>query len=443
MFHDDYKIGWVCALPTELAAAASLLDEEHPTLPGRAQDDNIYIFGRLGQHNVVIACLPLGVMGVTSASRVAEQMRVSFPLLRFALLVGIGGGVPSTEHDIRLGDVVVSKPSERSSGVIQYDYGRTLDKGVTQLSGSLNRPPDVLLKALSTLQAQQMYKGSRIRDILALSVERRPDRVDACTRPDLDTDVLFPAEYSHTDPLEPHCHKCDPNRMIPRSQRMSSAVKIHHGLIASGNQVMRDGATRNRLGRELNVLCFEMEASGLMDSFPCLAIRGICDYADSHKNKAWQDYAAAVAAAYAAELLGVVPPQENALAHTSDASRPGRTMESRNDLRSETPVLNDAANKASSLHPSGELPFQLSDEQRFESLIRRLVTQEVGAILDRTIDPVPGSRAESDTDGSLNRRTGMYRLRTGKIAGKQNRVDVLEHLLQIERRNVEDLKQQL
>lgn len=50
-----------------------------------------------------------------------------------------------------------------------------------------------------------------------------------------------------------------------------------------------------------------MEAAGLMDNFPCLVIRGICDYSDSHKNKRWQEYAAATAAAYAKELLSVVP----------------------------------------------------------------------------------------------------------------------------------------
>jgi nucleoside phosphorylase len=46
-----------------------------------------------------------------------------------------------------------------------------------------------------------------------------------------------------------------------------------------------------------------MEAAGLMNSFPCLVIRGICDYADSHKDDLWQRYAAATAAAYAKELL--------------------------------------------------------------------------------------------------------------------------------------------
>jgi nucleoside phosphorylase len=73
--------------------------------------------------------------------------------------------------------------------------------------------------------------------------------------------------------------------------------------------VIKDGQFRDRIAQELGVICFEMEAAGLMDSFPCLVIRGICDYADSHKNKRWQPYAAATAAVHAKELLGVVKKQ--------------------------------------------------------------------------------------------------------------------------------------
>jgi nucleoside phosphorylase len=63
---------------------------------------------------------------------------------------------------------------------------------------------------------------------------------------------------------------------------------------------MRDAAKRDKVSSEPGgVLCFKMEAAGLMNSFPCLVIRGICDYADSHKNKRWQAYAVATAAAYA------------------------------------------------------------------------------------------------------------------------------------------------
>jgi nucleoside phosphorylase len=66
---------------------------------------------------------------------------------------------------------------------------------------------------------------------------------------------------------------------------------------------MKDAITRDELGQRHGVLCFEMEAAGLMNAFPCLVIRGICDYSDTHKNDKWQPYAAAAAASYAKELL--------------------------------------------------------------------------------------------------------------------------------------------
>lgn len=64
---------------------------------------------------------------------------------------------------------------------------------------------------------------------------------------------------------------------------------------------------RDCIAKELGVICFEMEAAGLMDILPCLPIRGICDYSDSHKAKEWQRYAAGTAAAYARELLEGIP----------------------------------------------------------------------------------------------------------------------------------------
>lgn len=97
-------------------------------------------------------------------------------------------------------------------------------------------------------------------------------------------------------------------RVAERQPRGNEEAVVHYGTIASGNQVMRDGATRDKVSSELGgILCFEMEAAGLMNSFPCLIIRGICDSADSHKNKNWQHYTAGTAAAYAKEVLSVIP----------------------------------------------------------------------------------------------------------------------------------------
>src|SRR5690242_6659188 len=97
---EDYTVGWVCALPIELAAAAEMLDEEHHDLPYDANDSNLYTLGCIGEHNVVIACLPAGQTGIKSAAVVATQMKSKFISIRFSLMVGIGGGVPSAESDI-------------------------------------------------------------------------------------------------------------------------------------------------------------------------------------------------------------------------------------------------------------------------------------------------------------------------------------------------------
>lgn len=131
-------------------------------------------------------------------------------------------------------------------------------------------------------------------------------------------DHLFEEDYLH-QAGQATCANCDIGRLITRPDREDESPTIHYGLIASGNLVMKDGVARERLRKELDVLCIEMEAAGLMDNFPCLVIRGICDYADTHKNNRWQPYAAAAAAAYAKELLCIIPGQMDAHAQVTTA----------------------------------------------------------------------------------------------------------------------------
>jgi nucleoside phosphorylase len=303
--YQDYTVGWICALPTEMAAARAMLDECHDPLQQDSQDDNNYTLGRIGGHNVVLACLPAGVTGTISAARVATQMLSNFKWLRFGLMVGIGGGVPSEKNDIRLGDVVVSKPIGTFGGVIQFDFGKTVQEGRFTRTGMLNRPPDVLLTALANLQAKHLMEGHELSKYLSEMVRRYPRMAIQFANPGIQHDSLYDAEYDHPE-KNATCSQCDASRLMNREARLSEDPVVHYGLIASGDQVMRHGATRDRLRRELDVLCFEMEAAGLMDRFPCLVIRGICDYADSHKNKRWQAYAAATAAAYAKEVLSII-----------------------------------------------------------------------------------------------------------------------------------------
>jgi nucleoside phosphorylase len=279
---EDYTVALVCALPIELAAVTAMLDEEHRDLPQDMNDTNIYSLGRIGEHNCVIAWLPAGQIGTNSAAAVAAQMRSKFVSIRFGLMVGIGGGVPSAEADIRLGDVVISQPYMQHGGVVQYDFGKTGPIGHFTRTGSLNSPPAVLLNALAKLQSNRLIDRSSLSVHLSRIVSLHPN----FARERAGADVLFESSYSHME--GPTCDGCSKERSVKRSPRWKEGVEVHYGTIASGNRVMKDGLTRDTLSRELGgVLCFEMEAAGLMNNFPCLVIRGICDYADSHKNKVW------------------------------------------------------------------------------------------------------------------------------------------------------------
>jgi nucleoside phosphorylase len=132
----------VCARPKEMVVARSMLDHIFSDLLLPPSDHNTYSLGRIGVHNVVIACPPKGDI-TTSAARVTTQMSSTFTSIRFCLMVGIGGSVPSRSHDIRLGDVTVSMPTDQHGGVIQRDFGKTTKGDRFERTGALNGPPTV------------------------------------------------------------------------------------------------------------------------------------------------------------------------------------------------------------------------------------------------------------------------------------------------------------
>lgn len=293
---EEYTVGWVCALPLEMAAARGMLDQIHPDLPQQdPKDHNSYILGEILGHKIVIACLPVGIYGTNPAATVANNLLRTFKSIRFGLMVGIGGGAPSPQHDIRLGDVVISQPSETLGGVIQHDRGKILPRGEFHRTGLYNTPPQLLLTALARLQATHMTEESRVPEFLAQLVTKSPKRQKGkFSYQGSLNDRLYQPDYEHVKPENATCGECDESKTVKRDDRDDTEPYFHYGIIASGNQVIKDGKTRERLSQEYGALCFEMEAAGLHD-FPCLIIRGICDYADSHKNKVWQEYAAATA----------------------------------------------------------------------------------------------------------------------------------------------------
>ncbi|KAF3231779.1 hypothetical protein TWF128_004494, partial [Orbilia oligospora] len=236
----DYSVGWVCAIPIELTAVLAILDETYPQLDAADGDTNSYKFGRIGSHNVVISCLPAGRYGVTNAGIVAAHMRSTFAKLRFGLMVGVGGGAPSGDNDIRLGDLVISQPAGVSGGVIQYDFGRAMENGEFLRIGSLNAPPSILLNAVAFIKAEDQAKlGQKISEI-AQEIEENDSKFQY---PGQETDILFRADYNHV-PGEGRqretCKSCDTSKVVPRPERKYDHPYFHYGIIASGNQVIKD-----------------------------------------------------------------------------------------------------------------------------------------------------------------------------------------------------------
>ncbi|KAJ5114064.1 hypothetical protein N7456_002598 [Penicillium angulare] len=354
--HSSYTVGWICALSKEQAAAFGMLDKNHPSLPKPPHDHNTYTLGSIGAHNIVIACLPKGRYGTCSASRVAAWMTSTFPSLRVGLMVGIGGGIPPK---VRLGDVVVSSPEGEFPGVVQWDMGKAGQSGQFKRTGALNNPPSALLTALSKIETSHVTHDSKISLYLDDLAKRFPKMKSQYTWSPYLKDPLTTEEglsflklkstvvsllgivwkfllgllgylvggQSLSSPQgSPSEHLASTvDAESSRARRKPGEVRVHYGLIASGNKVIKDVQLRDLINRSLDnsVLCIEMEAAGLMNDFPCIVIRGICDYADSKKNDSWQEYAAAVAAAYAKELLEYLPPgdieKERTLKEISDA----------------------------------------------------------------------------------------------------------------------------
>ncbi|KAH1396389.1 hypothetical protein KXV30_000671 [Aspergillus fumigatus] len=323
---DEFSTAIICALTLEAEAVEELFDEIYDRLSGyyRKQpgDDNAYINGRIGNHNVVVCCMP--GMGKGNAASVASSLKISYQRINLALVVGICGGAPypSSGGEIFLGDVIIS------DSVIQYDFGGQYPGGFeekTSVKDSLGRPNKEIRALLAGLQAKNTRRDLQARMLRHLQAIQRSN--PEWHWPRSADDILFEASYQHKyssptssvyccldgksrdvckSALDMTCihlgcdknrisrHRCDAEKCIP---------SIHIGTVASADTVMKSGEHRDRLVKADNVIGFEMESAGVWDNASCIVIKGVCDYADSHKNEAWQAYAAATGAATAKAFL--------------------------------------------------------------------------------------------------------------------------------------------
>ncbi|RBQ71590.1 hypothetical protein VDGD_09488 [Verticillium dahliae] len=330
---NDFEVAIVCALPLEFDAVALLLDQtwsEKVDRYGRASGDrNRYVTGRMGDTNVVV--LLLAKVGKASAARATEGLRFSFPRVRLVLLTGTCGGAPATADgdEVLLGDVIISK------SIVQHDFGRSGPDGfaakdeIEDLLGPLPRDLLSLVVHLETFMGRSRLEASAHSALLALQkAALARQKASTYDYPGVRQDRLFAADYVHkhghtsscaqgvTDSIcEPSCsltcqsvgcddafeigrERTEAKRQLEREGRdwEAQAPRLHVGRFGSGDMVVRCGKARDRLIEQHTILGFEMEGAGIWGELPCLVIKGVCNYADSHANKAWRGFAAATAA---------------------------------------------------------------------------------------------------------------------------------------------------
>ncbi|KAF5598248.1 kinesin light chain [Fusarium pseudocircinatum] len=307
-----FEIAIICALTLEADAIEALFDhhweDDGPPFDKEPGDPNAYSTGVIGRFNVVLAYMP--GMGKVNAATVAANCGKSFPCIKLALVVGICGVVPfsPTKDEIILGDVIIS------NGVIQYDFGRLFPERLVRKDTLLDAPgrPNLEIRAVLAKLNGLRHRRQLIAKIESFLNVLREDPELHAEYPGSTEDKLFEATYRHADDKRT-CEQAGCGGELVKRTRLSAAdgfpkPAVHFGLMASGDAVMKSGEDRDRIASIEDVIAFEMEGAGVWDSFPCIIIKSGCDYADSHKSKVWQRYAAATAAACAKAFLGFWTP---------------------------------------------------------------------------------------------------------------------------------------
>ena len=312
----DYMVAIICPLPVELSAMILMLDERH-TLPriNIIHDDNNYNCGSICGHNVVLVNLPLRKNGNISASSAINTLHRTFTNIQVTLLVGIGGGLPSEEgpndpgKNIYLGDVVIGWDGDRTQPIVHWDAGR--------VARVLPLPDRRILNALGGMKSMEHLSEAKHQEYLSKCTTRKE-----FIFPGRDKDRLYETAYLHKPNPSGACINCDSHRLIRREVRSTNDFQVHFGKIVSMESVVNTADVRDQIRDVTGALCVEMEAAGILERKNCLVIRGISDYADSHKNNLWKPYASATAASVAREFLSILN------AGVSPEHRPVSTSES-------------------------------------------------------------------------------------------------------------------
>lgn len=344
----------------------------------------------MGMHDVVLLVLPN--MGKAAVAGSAASLRTSYSSLKLAFLVGVCGGVPNPgTHEAHLGDVVLGE------GTIQYDFGRQypgefIAKETVESSlGAPNKDMRSLIAYLKTSPGMEDLRHNAAIHLEALQdAAVKKQNPQSYRYPGVFEDKLFLATYPHKHRRQSQCGNCcgemerfcdeaarsscaelgcDDDQTIPRprlegkrglGQNEAQRPEIFIGRIASGDTVMKSGHHRDQIAKQHKIIAFEMEGAGIWDEIPCAVVKGICDYADAHKNKVWQPFAAATAAAVVKAILGRYSATDQPERGVDTHVRSGLDRQDRSRLLVVNP---ETARKGSTQSSLTSAPSQMDVEQ--------------------------------------------------------------------------------
>ncbi|XP_077870376.1 uncharacterized protein LOC144363815 [Saccoglossus kowalevskii] len=304
-------IGVVTALDWEHEAMLQMFDAPTNDYEGTQPqgDVNYYKIGKIKGKTVVMTQLPVGLLGENSAAVTVTRLCDVFSTLQIIFMVGTAGGVPNYQYDeaslnnttayirphVRKGDVIVSYPIEQNGpAFIHFDYGEIISLlAMNNFRENIRREHVGLhQKALNAareckydIEKEGPSSSTIVGELIDGAIRKMKEKGKRFQRPAAEEDIL---PVGHHHPPEP---------ML----RRPGEPKVHFGILGSANSAMRNTEVRDKLAAAANVIGFENENSGVataahISSKGCMFVRGVCDYADEHKDGRWHRYAALAAA---------------------------------------------------------------------------------------------------------------------------------------------------
>ncbi|KAF2993725.1 hypothetical protein E8E14_001575 [Neopestalotiopsis sp. 37M] len=386
-----YTVAWIAPLEIEARAALHMLDTRHQgRFPVSRGDDHVFHAGEIAGHNMVIATLPAGQeYGTGSAAALASQLKRFFPNLWFGLLVGVAAGLPDLSRhprrDIRLGDVLVGLPEGESAGLVAYDLGKETSDGFRPLhyGHALAMTEPIVRSAIGSIKIEAPNEAPLFLPFFEGMKEKEHANGN------------FDDPGQGRDVLHGHDGNNEAGGLIKRAPRpLSKRTRVWYGPIGSGDKLLKESQKRDELRDRYGVIGLEMEAAGTMNRIPVGVIRGVCDYGDRHKDKEWQPYAAAMAAAYAKAIIYQIPPASHVAQSYNEGANHANGRKAPEGIKTTT---NGRASKIEESELDGNKTQEIEAElKKSQALVRALLKELEKAKSQSEVDASVAQKAEDE-----------------------------------------------